>query len=192
MMIQRGMEGWVMPSAVRLREDYSAAALRRLAKRSKDAKQSRRLLSLGDPRRNGLARSGQNRRHGSPDVCGNWVHRFSAQGPDGLIDNWTGGPKPRLSAGQLTEFAEMVETGPDPRIDGVARWRRIDLKRVIGSRFGVKFHECYVGKLLKKLGFSHMSAHPRHCGQAEGAIEDFKKPVAGCGPPVAVETGLIS
>ena len=35
-----------MPAAVRMREDYSAEALRSLAKRSKDANQSRRLLSL--------------------------------------------------------------------------------------------------------------------------------------------------
>ena len=40
------------------------------------------------------------------------------------------------------------------------RWRRIDLKRVIAERFGVDFHPRYVGKLLKKLGFSHMTQGP--------------------------------
>ena len=35
-----------MPSAVRLREDYSAERLRALARRPKDVNQSRRLLSL--------------------------------------------------------------------------------------------------------------------------------------------------
>ena len=35
-----------MPAAVKLRDDYSAAELRALAKRSKDVNQSRRLLSL--------------------------------------------------------------------------------------------------------------------------------------------------
>src|ERR1700678_903495 len=34
-----------------------------------------------------------------------WVHRFNGLGPEGLIDNWTEGPKPRLSAEQLAEFA---------------------------------------------------------------------------------------
>jgi len=28
-----------------------------------------------------------------------WVHRFNATGPDGLFDNWTDGPTPRLSPG---------------------------------------------------------------------------------------------
>ena len=40
------------------------------------------------------------------------------------------------------------------------RWRRIDLKRVIAERFGVDFHQRYVGKLLKKLGFPRaLKAH---------------------------------
>ena len=37
------------------------------------------------------------------------------------------------------------------------RWRRVDLKRVIAEKFGVDFHERYVGTLLKKLGFSHVA-----------------------------------
>ena len=82
--------------------------------------------------------------------------RFNALGPEGLIDNWTQGPKPRLSTEQLAEVAQIVEAGPDRGKDGVVRWRRIDLKRVIAERFGVEFHERYVGKLLKTLGFSHI------------------------------------
>ena len=98
-----------------------------------------------------------------------WVHRFNASGPDGLIDNWTKGPKPRLSPEQLAEFAAIVEAGPDREKDGVVRWRRIDLKRVIAEKFGVDFHPRYVGKLLKKLGFSHIErkAAPPGAGRAD-------------------------
>jgi hypothetical protein len=45
-MIQGGMEGWAMPSAVELQTDYSAEELRALARRSKDVNQSRRLASV--------------------------------------------------------------------------------------------------------------------------------------------------
>ena len=107
-----------------------------------------------------------------------WVHRFNAAGPDGLLDNWTEGPKPRLSIEQMAELAAIVEAGPDREIDGVVRWRRVDLKRVIAERFGVAFHERYVGKLLKKLGFSHISARPRHPAQDERIVEAFKKRMA--------------
>jgi transposase len=104
-----------------------------------------------------------------------WIHRFNASGPEGLFDNWTEGPKPRLSEAHLAQFAKIVEAGPDREIDGVVRWRRIDLKRVIAERFGVDFHPRYVGKLLKKLGFSHISARPHHPAQNERIVEGFKK-----------------
>ena len=128
-----------MPSAVRLREDYSAKELRALARRSKEVNQSRRLLSLAAVR-DGMDR-GSAAKIGGMDrqTLRDWVHRFNGSGPQGLIDNWTEGPKPRLSAEQLAQFAQIVEAGPDREKDGVVRWRRIDLKRVIAERFGVDF-----------------------------------------------------
>jgi transposase len=103
-----------------------------------------------------------------------WVHPFNASGPEGLIDSWTEGPKPRLSAEQLAQFAQIVDAGPDREKDGVVRWRRIELKRVIAEKFGVDFHPRYVGKLLRKLGFSHMSARPCPPAQDERIVEAFK------------------
>ena len=129
-----------MPAAVKLREDYSAAELRALAKRSKDVNQSRRLLSLAAVS-DGMDR-GEAAKIGGMDrqTLRDWVHRFNAAGPDGLFDNWTDGPTPRLSPEQLAELAKIVETGPDRKTDGVVRWRRIDLKRVIAEWFGVDYH----------------------------------------------------
>ena len=163
-----------MPSAVRLREDYSARELRALARWSKDANQSWRLLSLAAVQ-DGMDR-GSAAKIGGMDrqTLRDWVHRFNASGAEGLIDNWTAGPKPRLSDEQLAQFAQIVEAGPDREKDGVVRWRRIDLKRVIAERFDVDFHQRCVGKLLKKLGFSHISPRPRHPAQDERIIEAFK------------------
>jgi Winged helix-turn helix len=62
-----------------------------------------------------------------------WVHRFNAAGPKGLIDNRTEGPKPRLSEEQLAEFAKIVEAGPDREKDGVVRWRRSSRRRPVHS-----------------------------------------------------------
>ena len=122
-----------MPAAVRLREDYSAKELRRVVRRSKDVNQSRRLLSLAAVR-DGMDR-GWAAKIGGMDrqTLRDWVHRFNASGAEGLIDNWTAGPKPRLSEEQLAQFAHIVEAGPDRENDGVVRWRRIDLKRVIAE-----------------------------------------------------------
>ena len=164
-----------MASALELRTDYSAAELRRLAKRSRDNNQSRRLLSLA------AVMDGMNRtdaaRIGGMDrqTLRDWVHRFNELGPDGLLDRHGGGTQPRLSKAQMAELDAIVEAGPDRAKDGVVRWRRVDLKRVIKERFKVDFHERYVGKLLKRLGFSHISARPRHPGQDVEIMEAFKK-----------------
>jgi transposase len=164
-----------MASAVDLRKDYSAAELRRLARGAKSANQSRRLLSLAAVVE-GMSRT-EAARIGGMDrqTLRDWVHRFNAQGPDGLLDSWCKGPAPRLSAEQRAEIAELVETGPDRAVHGVVRWRRIDLQRIICERFGVAYHERTVGKLLKALGFSHISARPRHPAQEQRTIEAFKK-----------------
>jgi hypothetical protein len=75
---------------------HSAKELRRLARRSKDVNQSRRLLSLAAVR-DGMDR-GSAAKIGGMDrqTLRDWVHRFNASGAEGLIDNWTAGPKPRL------------------------------------------------------------------------------------------------
>ncbi len=103
-----------MPSAVRLREDYSAGELRTLARRSKDVSQSRRLLSLAAVR-DGMDRAAAKIGGMDRQTLRDWVHRFDASGPEGLIDNRTEGPKPRLSQEQLAQFAKIVEAGRTAR-----------------------------------------------------------------------------
>src|SRR5437660_7635766 len=50
------------------------------------------------------------------------------------------------------------EEGPDGLIN-------MDLKRVLGERFGVDLSAVRLGRVLKELGFSHISARPRHPAQ---------------------------
>ena len=164
-----------MAGMLKIRTDFSASELRRLAAGSKDANQSRRRLSLaadldGMSREDAAQIGGMDRQ-----TLRDWVHRFNAQGPDGLTDIRSKGHPPRLAPGQLAALAEIVETGPDREKDGVVRWRRIDLKRVVEERFGVIYHERTIGKILKMLGFSHISARPRHPGQKAETIAAFKK-----------------
>ena len=164
-----------MPAAITVRTDLSAHELRRLAALSKNANQSRRLLSLA------AVLDGMNRadaaRMGGMDrqTLRDWVHRFNQHGPEGLLDGWSKGPEPRLSQAQRAELAHLVETGPDRAVHGVVRWRRIDLRQVILDRFGIAYHERTVGKLLHQLGFSHISARPRHPAQDEQTVAGFKK-----------------
>ena len=134
-----------MPSAVRLREDYSAEELRGLARRSKDVNQSRRLLSLAGVR-DGMNR-GAAARIGGMDrqTLRDWVHRFNASGPEGLLDNWTEGPKPGFRPSRWPSLRRSSRLARSAR-KTASCVGGIDLKRVIAERFGVDFHERYVGR----------------------------------------------
>jgi transposase len=63
-------------------------------------------------------------------------------------------------------------------VHGVVRWRRVDLQRLIAERFGVAYHERTAGKILHRLGFSHISARPRHPAQDGQTVAAFKKRMA--------------
>src|SRR5690606_22486375 len=104
-----------------------------------------------------------------------WAHRFNAEGPGDLTDRPRSGRERRLSAAQMAELAQIVETGPDPAVDGVARWRRIDLRRVIEERFAVVYSERAISDLLARLAFSHISGRPQHPEQDERVLDGFKK-----------------
>ena len=164
-----------MPAAVELRDDYSADELRRLAARSRDVNQSRRLLALAGVL-DGMSRETA-ARIGAMDrqTLRDWVHAFNIQGPDGLINAKAPGAPPKLSPAQRAEIASLVEAGPDPETDVVVRWRCVDLRRIILARYNIDLDEVSIGRMLKVAGFSHISARPQHPAQAPEVIEDFKK-----------------
>lgn len=103
------------------------------------------------------------------------VHRDNAEGLEGLSDRRSAGPAPRLSPEQTAELARMVREGPDPAVDGVVRWRRVDLQRRIEAHFGVAMHARTVGKPLAALGFRRLSVRPQHPKSDPEAQEAFKK-----------------
>lgn len=164
-----------MGAAIELWEDFGADELRRYAARAKDAAQTRRLLALA------AVLDGMNRteaaRIGGMDrqTLRDWAHRFNQHGPDGLIDIKPAGRPPRLSDEQKGVLKQLVEAGPDPETDGIVRWRCVDLKRVVRDRFGIDLSEVSLGRILKQLGFSRISARPQHPMQDRAAIETFKK-----------------
>jgi len=103
------------------------------------------------------------------------VVRFNAEGPDGLFDRKAPGKPPSLNAEARAALARAVEDGPKPYLDGVVRWRLIDLVQWLWDRFRVSVSETTVGRELRALGFRKLSARPRHYAQDPDAVEAFKK-----------------
>jgi len=164
-----------MPASVVLRSGFTSTALRRLASLCADVNQARRLLSLAAIH-DGMSRLDAARIGGMDrQTLRDWVHRFNDEGRDGLIDRKAPGRTRYLSDMQMAELGEIVETGPDPEVDGVVRWRRVDLQKVIKDRFDVEYRERAISDLLKVLGFSHISGRSQHPAQDVEVIEAFKK-----------------
>jgi len=161
-------------AAIELRGDYDATRLRDLARRSKDARQVRRLLSLaavydGARRGDAAAVGGMDRQ-----ILRDRAVRFNAEGPDGLIDRKARGAKPKLTAEQLSAVVQLIEEGPIPAIHGVVRWRLVDLVGWIYDEYGVTLDLSRLGKILKGLGYARLSTDPSrvlrwNCGPATRA-----------------------
>ena len=101
-----------MGSPVSLRDDFDAAALRSLARRTRDASQGRRLLALAAIYDGGSR--GDAARIGSVGLTvRDWVLRFNAAGPAGLVDCKAPGQTPKLNEAQRQALARIVESG-DP------------------------------------------------------------------------------
>lgn len=164
-----------MAAAIELRADYTADDLRRLSKASIDAKQTRRLLTLAAIY-DGASRTMAARIGGvGLQIVRDWVLRFNAEGPAGLVDRKAPGREPRLTAEHRAALARAVEAGPRPYLDGVVRWRLVDLVAWLHEEFGVSVSDRTVSRALKRLGFRVLTARPQAHGQDPAAIEAFKK-----------------
>ena len=110
-----------MGAAIGLRDDFDAAGLRRRARRTKSANQSRRLLALAEIY-DGGSRSDAARIGGvTLQIVRDWVVRFNDRGPDGLLDGKAPGKPSLLNGAQRQALAGIVESGPIPAIHGVVR-----------------------------------------------------------------------
>ena len=164
-----------MGAPIPLRKDCNGKQLRDLAYRSVEGSQSCRLLALAAIY-DGQDRTAAARVAGvETQIIRKWVLRFNAQGPEGLKDRKAEGPAHKLNQQQREALAAIVESGPDPDIHGVVRWRLCDLVGWIKENFAVSMVETTVGRELRRMGYVKLSARPRHYAQDKAEREAFKK-----------------
>jgi transposase len=164
-----------MSMPIPLRGDFEAGQLRGLAKKTKDGPQARRLLAL-TAIYDGATRSEAAKIGGvGLQIIRDWVLRFNALGPEGLLDGKSPGQPSKLNDLQRQAIARMIESGPIPAVHGVVRWRLVDLAQWIFEEFRITVAKQTLSRELRAMGYRKLSARPRHHAQAKGAIEDFKK-----------------
>ena len=94
---------------------------------------------------------------------------FASRGPDAIICSAVaeeGGSEVRTAGDPKT---------PVPMVDGVVRWRVVDLCRWVEERWGVSYSETGMLRLLWSLDLSHRKTRPRHPQTDEKAQQAFKK-----------------
>lgn len=164
-----------MAAAIGIRSDFTAGDLRRFSRGCDDPEQVRRLLALalildGSSRSEAATASGV-----TLQIVRDWVIRFNTDGPDGLISRKAPGKASILNDEQRRALAQQVEARPIPATHGVVRWRPIDLAQWVWDEFGLSITKQTLSREMRALGFRKLSARPRHHGQNDGAIADFKK-----------------
>ena len=165
-----------MGAALRItRTDYTSAELRGFSARCSDGAQVRRLLALalvldGYSRREAAAMNGMERQ-----TLSDWVHRYNDLGIDGLKSLQSPGREPALTEAQKAELRALVIKGPDLAIHHVTRWRCVDLRAEVASRFSVEVHEGTIGRWLNELGLTRLQPRPVHPQKDAEAEVAFKK-----------------
>jgi len=101
--------------ALSLRDDCDAAQLKLAARRSDNADQVRRLLTLAAIY-DGVSRAEAARTGGvTRQIVRDWVERFNEGGADALITRKAPGKPPLLNPVQRAALAQVIESGRCPR-----------------------------------------------------------------------------
>lgn len=100
-----------MARAIALRPGFSATEMRRLARLSKDAAQTRRLLALAAIYDGGTHSEAVRLGNVTLQIVRDWVVRFNTEGPAGLIDRKAAGGIPLLSDAHRQALAAQIVCG---------------------------------------------------------------------------------
>ena len=161
---------------VPLRTDFDAAALRAIARQTKDGPQARRLLALAAIYE-GASRTEAARIGGvTVQIVRDWVVKFNAHGPAGPGQPQAARQPSKLTDAHRAALVARGRCGPDPGDPwrgalAVDRSDPVDLG-------GVPHHDLQAdtcARELRAMDYRKLSARPRHHAKSEAAVSAFKK-----------------
>lgn len=95
--------------------------------------------------------------------------------PDREVE--TRGSKARLSKADLIKLGDLLKK-PVEGSDFV-HWNKWSVKQLIKDKFGVAYHQNYIWKLMKKIGYTTQRPQRKDYRQNPQKVQDFKKAGAG-------------
>src|SRR3954470_12593557 len=165
--------------AVAIATGRTPAELRALARRERDGRVSGRLLALANAL-DGMSRAGAARAAGmGRQTPRAWLRRYNAKGVAGLRDRPRPGRPCALDEGRQAALKALILRGPRLERDGCVAWRIRDLCALVERRFGVRYGESGMSRLVGRLDLSRQKARPVHPEADPKARERFKKPCPG-------------
>jgi transposase len=159
-----------MRTALKIETELTERDLARVARAEGDARVRQRVLAIR------LIVMGQTVPQAAPMVglkerqVRNWVHRFGAEGLDGLRDRPRPGQPKHLPTEKEDAFRARIRRPPRGMI-----LHGLDIQRLLKEEFGAAYKLSGVYFLLHRLGFSSLSPRPLHPQTDKDSQDDFKK-----------------
>jgi transposase len=111
-------------------------------------------------------------------IC-NWVHRYNAEGIEGLKDRPRSGRTPSLNAAQKAELKQILQNTPDTYQYNTSTWTAAIVLDIIKNRFGVEYKKSNIYNILRALGLSYQKGKgyfPEAAERAEKVVAIKKTP----------------
>jgi transposase len=159
-----------MRTPLKIETEWTERDLARVARKEPEARVRQRILVIR------LLVMGQTVPQAAPVVglkerqVRNWVHRFQAEGLEGLRDRPRPGQPKYLPTDKEESFKARIRRPPRGRI-----LRGPDVQRLLREEFGAAYTLGGVYFLLHRLGFSSLSPRPLHPQTDPDAQDAFKK-----------------
>ena len=166
-----------MPAKAMVRRtDHTPGQLRELARKHRFRDCRRRMRAIALAMEDGLSRAEVASGAGvGARTLRDWTVRYNADGLDGLRDAARPGAPPKLESGQAGEVVSWLEDGPDPDAGGPSRRAVADVRKRTADSFGVGCALEGARRLVRRLGFRHMSPRPVHPRADPAAREGFRR-----------------
>ena len=110
-------------------------------------------------------------------IC-NWVHRYNAEGIDGLKDRPRSGRPPLLNGSQKLELDTIIQSSPLEYGYDTATWTAALVIDIVKKTFGVEYKKAQMYNILHSLGFSFQKGkgyYPETEERTKEEVEDLKK-----------------
>ena len=91
-----------------------------------------------------------------------------------LVDRKPPGPPSKLSDGHRAALARRLDEGPIAAIDGVVRWRLVDLIQWLWEEFRLAISKQTLSREMRALDYRKLSARPCHHQKNEAVVAAFK------------------